>query len=408
MRPSEPFVTEFLTNGKWKNITSDQVNREIYPFGTYSYLIQLCIVFLITDILRYKPIIIASSCVGLILWSLLLWTTGMTGMYLVQICYGFFMASEVAYYTYIYAKISKENYQKATGYTRASLLSGKALGCVLAQIFISQNLLNERDLNYISLGAQGVSFIVAIFLPSVSVSLYMWKIDKNDNDLENENFQNSQKEAKPKLSFKRASKLLWIHFKESYSNRTVLIWSLWWAANTTGFYLIINYIQLLWQQVDQEKENYFNGYVEFLITTFGSITATIAGYSFKNSFAKYDMYLLTLCSLLQGGFTIIAAKTQSIWVCYAMYILTGSVYHFIITLVTAFVAKFLSDDSFALVFGINTLIALVAQTIFTVVFVTETASFSLDPRQQFMVFGFYFIVLFAIFLIFSVVKFFRK
>lgn len=52
MRPSEPFVTEFLSNGVWRNVTSEQVNREIYPFGTYSYLAQLCVVFLITDILR--------------------------------------------------------------------------------------------------------------------------------------------------------------------------------------------------------------------------------------------------------------------------------------------------------------------------------------------------------------------
>jgi Reduced folate carrier len=51
LRPSEPYVFEFLT-GEWRNVTSEQVNREIYPIGTYSYLAQLCIVFLITDILR--------------------------------------------------------------------------------------------------------------------------------------------------------------------------------------------------------------------------------------------------------------------------------------------------------------------------------------------------------------------
>ena len=52
MRPSEPFVTDFLSDSTWRNITADQVNREIYPIGTYSYLALLCVVFLITDILR--------------------------------------------------------------------------------------------------------------------------------------------------------------------------------------------------------------------------------------------------------------------------------------------------------------------------------------------------------------------
>jgi solute carrier family 19 (thiamine transporter), member 2/3 len=51
IRPSEPFITNFIT-GEWRNITDEQVNREIFPVGTYSYLAQLVIVFLITDFLR--------------------------------------------------------------------------------------------------------------------------------------------------------------------------------------------------------------------------------------------------------------------------------------------------------------------------------------------------------------------
>jgi thiamine transporter 2/3 len=50
-KPSEPFVTEFLT-GEWRDVTPEQVNREVYPISTYSYLAQLVIVFLIIDIVR--------------------------------------------------------------------------------------------------------------------------------------------------------------------------------------------------------------------------------------------------------------------------------------------------------------------------------------------------------------------
>jgi solute carrier family 19 (thiamine transporter), member 2/3 len=50
-RPSEPFVTEFLT-GEWRNVTEDQVNFQVYPIGTYSTLGLLVFVFLVTDILR--------------------------------------------------------------------------------------------------------------------------------------------------------------------------------------------------------------------------------------------------------------------------------------------------------------------------------------------------------------------
>lgn len=60
IRPSEPFVSEFLL-GEWRNITNDQLNREVYPVGTYSYLAQLVVIFLITDFLRFKPVIILSG-----------------------------------------------------------------------------------------------------------------------------------------------------------------------------------------------------------------------------------------------------------------------------------------------------------------------------------------------------------
>lgn len=50
LRPSEPFAVEFFIN--FRNITAEDVTRILYPAGTYSYLAQLVVVFLITDMLR--------------------------------------------------------------------------------------------------------------------------------------------------------------------------------------------------------------------------------------------------------------------------------------------------------------------------------------------------------------------
>jgi solute carrier family 19 (thiamine transporter), member 2/3 len=112
----------------------------------------LILITLLSDYLRYKPIIIASAFVALALWSLLLWTSSIEALYLVQVCYGFFMAAEVAYYTYMYAKVEREKYQKVTGQTRASLLFGRFFASVLAQILYSTKTIDIRQLNYISLG----------------------------------------------------------------------------------------------------------------------------------------------------------------------------------------------------------------------------------------------------------------
>lgn len=61
------------------------------------------------------------------------------------------MAAEVAYFTYMYAKVSKDKYQKVTGHARAGILSGRFLGSVVAQLLVSYKLMDYRELNYLSL-----------------------------------------------------------------------------------------------------------------------------------------------------------------------------------------------------------------------------------------------------------------
>jgi len=67
-----------------------------------------------------------------------------------EVFYGFFMAAEIAYYTYIYAQVDREHYQKVTGHTRAAFLFGRALSGVVSQILVSTGTLDYYKLNFIS------------------------------------------------------------------------------------------------------------------------------------------------------------------------------------------------------------------------------------------------------------------
>ncbi len=58
LRPSEPYLTEYLIGNQWKNLTEDAVYNKVYPIWPYSYFGLLVPVFLLTDLLRYKPVII--------------------------------------------------------------------------------------------------------------------------------------------------------------------------------------------------------------------------------------------------------------------------------------------------------------------------------------------------------------
>ncbi|XP_062550418.1 folate-like transporter 3 [Armigeres subalbatus] len=462
MRPSEPFVTEFLS-GEWRDIEPEQLNRDVYPIGTYSYLGLLVVVFLVTDILRYKSIIIFSACVGIVIWSMLLWTTSLAALQAVQVLYGTFMAAEVAYYTYIYAKISRDKYQQVTGNTRAAILSGRFLASVLGQALVSTGAMNLRELNYITLGAQAFSLLWSFILPSVKSSIYFYSDDsdsskghtnpgyegaqdeiendsrgprtiselspnrtvtgsdiidnqtKSDVDLtsavvavgseESRKIRHSDDSSTSKVRFSchRAGHLLWTHFRLAYSNLTIVQWSLWWSLAMAGFIQVQTYVQLLWQQIDQEQEYLFNGGAEALLTLLGAISAMAAGYVANRIFEEWALWILTVCSALQGGLILYSGFSTNIWAAYTVYILFGALYMFMITMASATVAKYLQEDSFGLIFGINTFVALAFQTILTVVVISESG-LMLSPRGQFKVYGGYFLALAVVYLLPATVR----
>ena len=53
---------------------------------------------------------------------MLLWTSSLRSLQGLEVVYGTYMATEIAYYTYIYAKVDREHYPKVTSHTRASVL----------------------------------------------------------------------------------------------------------------------------------------------------------------------------------------------------------------------------------------------------------------------------------------------
>lgn len=95
--------------------------------------------------------IIVSGISGIGVWSILLWTESLTWLQVNQFLYGTYMATEVAYYTYIYAKVDKQYYQKVTSHTRAAILSGRFVAGALGQMLVHFYVLDYRELNFITL-----------------------------------------------------------------------------------------------------------------------------------------------------------------------------------------------------------------------------------------------------------------
>lgn len=93
-----------------------------------------------------------------------------------------------------------------------------------------------------------------------------------------------------------------------------------------------SYIQLLWKEIYADNTNLQNGSVEAAITLLGAIGAFSAGFVNSKHFNRYDIWILAICTTIEGVLLLWAAFTTHLWSCYCAYILFGIIYHFMITI----------------------------------------------------------------------------
>lgn len=78
------------------------MNGQVFPVWTYSYLALLVPVFLLTDWLRYKPVVVLQCCALFVTTALLRWQATIPAMQAMQFFYALVTACDVAYFSYIY------------------------------------------------------------------------------------------------------------------------------------------------------------------------------------------------------------------------------------------------------------------------------------------------------------------
>lgn len=231
--------------------------------------------------------------------------------------------------------------------------------------------------------------IWAVFLPKVQQSIYFHRMEEESLQLTSS-------------KYKTAFSLMKRHFFESFSNKYVLKWSIWWALTTGGFIQVQVYMQPLWAVINKSHDNIYNGAVEALLTLLGFLGALFAGY-LKTEWKQKGELVLCICSIASGSIVLIGSQTDEIFVSYACYVGFGALYHFMITIASAEIAKNIKEDSYGLVFGLNTLVALVIQTFLTLCLVTGDLGVALGPRDQYLAYGIYHIAIATLFIVIGLI-----
>nr|XP_024660686.1 thiamine transporter 2 [Maylandia zebra] len=198
--------------------------------------------------------------------------------------YAVVTSTEVAYFSYIYSVIPVENYQRATGYLRSAMLAGYTFGATLGQMLVSLAGLDYFYINTITLGIVSVAFLVSFWLPMPQTSMFFKGKKAAAVDCQQEGPQGEKESVtdkdgegsgKGKMEYNgsagycsrenvaAAVHLLWQSFRESYSSRHLIYWSLWWALATAGYVQVFNYIQLMWDHIEPSAtSSIYNGGVE--------------------------------------------------------------------------------------------------------------------------------------------------
>ena len=90
---------------------------------------------------------------------------------------------------------------------------------------------------------------------------------------------------------------------------------------------------------------------------------------------------MAVISVLDAVMLYLMAITDDIIVCYMSYIVFRALYQMMITVASFEIASNINQNSYGLVFGFNTFLALGFQTILTSI-VADSVGFALPPRHQ--------------------------
>ncbi|XP_062907761.1 reduced folate transporter [Mobula hypostoma] len=408
VKPAESFITPYLL-GPDKNFTREQVTNEITPVLSYSYMSVLVPIFLLTDYLRYKPVLILQSLSHVAIWLLLLFGTTVLQMQFMEFFYGITMAARVAYSSYIFTLVTPKSYQKVASYSRSSVQLGVFVSSVLGQLFVTLGNMPFCTMNYISLGCVTFAFTLTLFLKRPRRTMFFNRKALEANGAVKYEVDGTQPTSimlvsqKPKVHCKwdwRDSALvkMMMELKNTVRSHRLKLWSLWWIFNSSGYYLVVYYVQILWDNIYPSRENrgVYNGGVDAVATLLSAIASFSAGHVTLR-WSLWAEVVIFIVTALQAGLLFLMNTTNNIWVCYMGFVLFRSSHQFLVPIAIFQIAASLSKELCALVFGINTFLATILKTIITLI-IADKRGLGLHVHDQFFFYIGYFSLLAIIYL----------
>ncbi|XP_027849395.1 thiamine transporter 2-like isoform X1 [Aphis gossypii] len=396
-RPVDSFYTSFLTSPA-VNFTAEQVTKDIYPINSYATTSLVIVMFLVTDYVLYKPIVMLDAFSSIVMFLLVLEPITLFKAKLNMLFLGLTSACELAYMSYAYAKIrDRRLYQKMTGIVRGSNLLGKCLSATFAQIAVSFIHIEYGILVYISLAGSCVAFFVTFFFPPVNSSIYFHpespkttKSKVNYNTFHNKNHKGIEPcfvEKSPK-PVRVVLDQLYLELRDAYTNPYLLKFGVWFAFATGVYFQVLTYNDVLYLDLNERNpvdNKLYNGGVDALAFISGALSSYCIGF-LKVDWKSASNFYFFIGSLLSCITLCICYVTTSLNLVYIMYIIFCFEFQSMNVVARSETAKHLKHDSFAFIFGVVFFISLVVSSAITYLFVQGTF-IQIPVNVQFLLYG---------------------
>ncbi|CAD5225719.1 unnamed protein product [Bursaphelenchus okinawaensis] len=387
LRPSEPYLYKYQHD--YLKLSDADLNGRVYPIWTYSFMLTIIPILLFTDALLYKPVLILESVAFIGTWTFLIVGKDVFTQQMAEVCYGLATSTEMAYFAFVYMLVDKKHYKVVTAMTRAALQGGQFLGYMSSEPILLFHWGTVSTLNYITLVSLSLAFLFSLFLPNLSWR-HVIAVEPCAGSLRIESYWQFFMDRMYKLKQR---------FKESFRNMKTVKWSVWWAFSTCGEFFMLNYSQALWSQVQSVKSpDLLNGFVTAIVPLL-ALLSILGMERLPINWLKWGESSLVLGSIIQAGLLYTMSQTKLLWVMYVTYAGFQLVYQCTITIAQINLVKTMAvASSCGFVFGINTFVALVVQTVMTLIFV-DTRGLGLPVRDQFVVYAIYHCTLGIVFIL---------
>eukprot|EP00047_Mylnosiga_fluctuans_P014205 m.36396 g.36396 ORF g.36396 m.36396 type:complete len:458 (+) comp5386_c0_seq1:56-1429(+) len=363
--PSEAFLTKYLKRDK--HMSDNELDNAVWPADTYSTFIFILPIGLLADAWGYRPVIALGMLFRELTRTILIFGDTLAAMVAMQVTYAASSCVDTIFFAYVYMSVPTANFQATTALVHGAYHLGNVFASALGQVLVSYSSVGDNLVVLFYLSWAFISLAIVAFLVLLPPQL----------QAPPPSLVSLLRTEGPRRVYEQA--------RELYSSPTVLFLSLWWIAGMCTYSILVNYYQTQFSDIDPDGQF---GTVEVVIEVGDAAAALVAGAAVVQAIARQRVIsVFVLTSVAVGLLLYLSTRLQaSVFYSYAFNILWMALYTFQQAVAAALIALHTKSRRYAILFTIDTLLALalasILQAIGTAMMLTTSGYFLVGAIVQ--------------------------